>query len=143
MSNAVSGPGWLLQHSAHGAGVYTTMSEVRDISGPEQMAEKVEVTNQSSPNNYKEWLPTLLDGGPVTFTCNYIPGDPTQDSVTGMLSFLQSRGIQDWKIVPPSPNAAHTVLFTAYVTKWTPKYPFGKEATLDIELTATGPVTVN
>lgn len=143
MSNAVAGPGWLLQHSAHGAGVFTTLSEVRDISGPPQTLEKDEVTNQSSPNFYKEWLATLLDGGEVTFTCNFIPGDATQNSTTGLLSWMQGRGIQDWQIVPPSPNAAHTLTFSGYVTKWDSKFPVAKAATLDITLTVTGPVTVN
>ena len=143
MSNAVAGPGWLLQHSAHGAGIYTTLTEVRDISGPPQSLEKDEVTNQSSPNFYKEWLTTLLDGGEVTFTCNFVPGDATQNSATGLLSWMQGRGIQDWQIVPPSPNAAHTIVFTAYVTKYETKFPVAKAATVDISLTVTGPVTVN
>ncbi len=142
MSNAVSGPGWLLQHSAHGAGVFTTLSEVRDIAGPAQILEKDDVTNQSSPNFYREWISTLLDGGSVTFVTNYIPGDSTQNSVTGLLSWMQGRGIQDFQIVPPSPNAARIIAFSAFVTKWDPKFPHGKAATLDIDLTVTGPVTI-
>lgn len=143
MSNAVSGPGWLLQRSAHSANVYTTLSEVRDISGPSQVLEKDEVTNQSSPNFYKEWITTLLDGGQVTFVVNYIPNDPTQNSVTGLLSWMQGRGLQDFQIVPPSPNAARTIQFSAFVTKWDLKTPVAKAATLDIDLTVTGPVTTN
>ena len=137
MSNAVSGPGWLLADSSIGL-----IAEVRDISGPAQVAEKDEVTNQSSPNFYKEWLATLLDGGAVTFVCNYIPGDASQDQATGLLSFLQARGLRTWTITPPSPNAAHVITFTAYVTKWDSKFPVAKAATLDIDLTVTGPVTI-
>ena len=136
MSNAISGPGWILADSIIG-----TIAEVRDISGPAQVAEKDEVTNQSSPNFYKEWIATLLDGGAVTFTCNYIPGDASQDSSTGLLSFLQARGLRTWSITPPSPEESHVIGFTAYVTKWDTKFPFAKAATLDIELTVTGPVT--
>jgi hypothetical protein len=127
----------------HGAGVYTTLTEVRDISGPPQALEKDEVTNQSSPNFYKEWITTLLDGGSVTFTCNFVPGDATQNSATGLLSWMQGRGLQDWQITPPSPNSAHTITFSAYVTKYETKFPVAKAATLDIDLTVTGPVTVN
>ena len=137
MSNAVAGPGWLLADSSIG-----TIAEVRDISGPAQVAEKDEVTNQSSPNFYKEWLPTLLDGGAVTFTCNFSPSDTTQVSASGLLSFLQARGLRTWTLTPPSPYAANVIGFTAYVTKWDSKEPFSKAATLDIELTVTGPVTV-
>ena len=137
MSNAISGPGWLLADSIIG-----TIAEVRDISGPAQIAEKDEVTNQSSPNFYKEWIATLLDGGAVTFTCNYLPADATQGSSTGLLSFLKARGLRSWTITPPSPEAAHVVSFTAYVTKWDLKLPVAKAATLDVELAVTGPVTV-
>lgn len=143
MSGAVAGPGFLLQHSAHGAGVFTTITEVLDINGPAQAADTVEVTNQSSPNFYKEWLTTVIDGGSVTFTCNYVPGDATQNSVTGLLSWLQGRGLQDWQIVPPSPNGSHTVVFSAFVDKWQTKFPTAKQATIDIELKVTGAVTVN
>ena len=143
MSNAVSGPGWLLQHSAHGAGVYTTIAEVQDIKGPEQTAATDEVTNQSSPNYYKEYITTVLDGGSVTFMCNFIPGDATQNSSTGLLSWLQSRGLQDWQIVPPSPNAAHTIQFSGFVTKWGQNLPIAKHADLDVEIKITGAVTTN
>lgn len=142
MSGAIAGPGFLMQHSAHGAGVWTTITEVLDIKGPNQKADMVEVTNQSSPNNYKEWLMTLIDGGDVTFPCNWVPGDGTQDSTTGLLSWLQGRGIQDWRIVPPSPNAAHTVAFSGFVSDWGPGFPVAKQADLAITLKVSGPVTV-
>ena len=142
MSNADAGPGFLLQHSAHLAGVFTTISEVKDIAGPPQVLEKDEVTNQSSPNFYKEWITTLIDGGEVTFTCNYLPGDSTQNSSTGLLSWLQGRGLQDWQIVPPAPNAARIISFVAFVTHWEPKFAVAKAAQLDLKLTVTGPVSI-
>jgi len=133
MSNAVAGPGFLLKHAG------TLIAEVRDINGPEQVAEKDDVTNQSSPNFYREWITTLLDGGDVTFTCNYIPGDSSQ---TAMLTALQNRGVEAFTIDPPAPNAAHQVAFSARVTKWGSKFPHAKAATLDITLAVTGPVTI-
>lgn len=141
MSSAVAGPGWLLSHSAHSAGVYTTIAEVQDITGPSQSLETDEVTNQSSPNQYKEYIATLLDGGEVSFPCNYIPGDATQDSVTGLLSWMQSRGLQDWKITPPGTLSAHTITFSGFVTKWDTKLPVAKHADLEVTIKITGPVT--
>jgi hypothetical protein len=139
-SAAVAGPGWLLQHSALGAGVYTTLTEVKDIKGPAQSLETDEITNQSSPNQYKEYIATLLDGGEVTFQCVFVPGDATQDAVTGLLSWMQSRGLQDWKLVPPGTYSAHYMTFSAYVTKWDTGEPVAKHATLDVTLRITGPV---
>jgi Lambda phage tail tube protein, TTP len=142
-SSAVAGPGWLLQHSALGAGVYTTITEVKDIKGPAQALDTDEITNQSSPNQYKEFIATLLDGGEVTFQCVLVPGDATQDSVSGLLSWMQARGLQDWQIVPPGTYSSHTMTFSAYVTKWDTAEPVAAHATLDITLRITGPVTTN
>src|SRR4051812_6468103 len=132
MSLAVAGPGWILAHAG------TTIAEVLDIDGPEQKAEKDEVTNQSSPSYYKEWITTLLDGGDVKFRCNYIPGDTSQ---VGLLTALQARGVEAFTITDP--NSAETVSFDARVGQWGRKTPFGKVATLDITLHITGPVTIS
>lgn len=131
MSNAVAGPGWLLKHSG------TLIAEVGDIKGPSQTAEKDDVTNQSSPSFYKEWITTLLDGGDVTFKCNYIPGDASQ---TGLLTALQARGVESFTI--DDPNATSTISFDARVTKWDVMMPYAKAASLDIVLAVTGPVSI-
>jgi hypothetical protein len=136
-SIGVSGPGWILADSLIG-----TIAEVKDINGPAQGADKDEITNQSSPSAYKEWIVTLLDGGAVTFDCVYVPGDASQGSATGMLSFLQARGLRSFMITPPTPYTANTIAFDAIVTKWEPKMAVGKHATLSIELYVTGPVSV-
>lgn len=137
-SIGVSGPGWILADSLIG-----TIAEVKDIDGPAQTADKDEITNQSSPNAYKEWIVTLLDGGAVTFDCVYVPGDASQGSLTGVLSFLQARGLRSWTITPPTPYTANTIAFDAIVTKWAPKMPVGKHATISIELYVTGPIVVS
>jgi hypothetical protein len=134
MTQAVAGPGFLLKHAG------TLIAEVRDITGPSQVAEKDDVTNQSSPNFYREWITTLLDGGDVTFVCNWVPGDASQ---TGLLTALQGRGVEAFTIEPPAPYAANTLAFNARVGKWETKFPHNKAATLDVTLHITGPVTVS
>ena len=132
MSDAQAGPGWLLKHSG------TLVAEVRDINGPEQIAETDDVTNQSSPNYYRERVTTLLDGGDVTLECNYIPGNSSQ---LALLTALQARGVESFTIDQPSGG---TVLaFQARISKWAPKMPRDKAATLDITLAVTGPVTAS
>lgn len=133
MSGAVAGPGWLLKHSG------TLISEVIDISGPEQKAEKDDVTNQSSPGFYKEWIPTLLDGGDVSFNCNFIPGDASQGA---LLTAMQARTLEDFTLEPPSPYASEVITFTAFVMDWDIKTPHSKKATLQIKLAVSGPVTL-
>ena len=136
MSNAIAGPGWLLADSVIGL-----IAEVQDIAGPGQLSEKEDVTNQDSPSFYKEWIPTLLDGGVLTFTCNYIPGDASQGGATGLLSFMHARALRTWTLTPPAPLAAHVIGFTGYVVKWDTKEPYSKAAKLDVEIAISGPVT--
>jgi hypothetical protein len=139
-SIGVAGPGWLLQHGTSPTGPWTTIAEVGDIKGPAQQLDTDEITNQSSPSAYKEYIGTLLDGGEVTTTCIFVPGDPTQGSVAGLLSWLQGRGPQYWQLVPPGSYSADITSFTAFVSKWEPGAPVGKHATLDVTLKVTGPV---
>ena len=137
-SIGVAGPGWILADTLIG-----TIAEVKDIKGPAQIADKDEITNQSSPSAFKEWIVTLLDGGAVTLDCVYVPGDASQGSASGMLSFLLARGKRSFTITPPSPYTAHTIAFDALVTKWEPGMPVGKHATISIELYVTGPIVVS
>jgi hypothetical protein len=132
MSGAVSGPGWLLKHNG------TTIAEVRDGSGPEQKADKDEVTNQSS-GVYKEWIPTLIDGGDVTANTNYIPGNASQQA---LLAAMQARTLEDFTLTAPAPYSSEVIAFQAYVTDWDLKWPHGKHAELNIKLSVTGPITV-
>lgn len=134
MSDAITGgPGWDLKHNG------TVIAEVLDFSGAEQVAETDDVTNQSSPDFYREKLSTLLDGGDFTFNCNYIPGDTSQ---IGLLTALQGRGVEPFTLDPPGGGASWA--FDARVTKFAgPKGSIGKKATIDITLAITGPVTVS
>lgn len=136
MSNAVAGPGFLVKVSVHSAASYTTISEVKDIKGPEQTVTTVDVTNQSSPGNYKEWIPTLIDGGKLTFPANLLPTDASQ---TGLLSDLQARTLMDWELVIGGSGKA--MFFSGYVTKWGNEFPVANVAVLQVEIQITGQVT--
>lgn len=133
MSGAVAGPGWLLAHDGN------LIEEVIDITGPEQKADKDDVTNQSSPDFYREWIPTLLDGGDVKFNCNYIPGSSSQQ---GLLTAMQARTLEPFTLTAPAPYSSEVISFNAYVIDWDLKTPHNKKATLECKLAVTGPVTL-
>lgn len=57
---------------------YTTLAEVRDITGPELTAEEIDVTNHSTEGFFGESIPGFLDAGALTFDMNMIQADPTQ-----------------------------------------------------------------
>jgi predicted secreted protein len=52
--------------------VFTTIAEILTISGPNISAEEIEVTNLDSPNEFKEYISGLKDGGTIDIEVNWI-----------------------------------------------------------------------
>jgi hypothetical protein len=138
MSNAIPGPGFLLQVDM--TGTYTTIAEVKDITGPDTTVDVVDVTNQDSPDNFEEIIPTLKKGGTTSFDVNFVPTDATQDSTTGMLSFLNARTKMNWQVILPGTGLS--VQFAGYVVKWGPKFPVANVATASMDIRVSGPVII-
>lgn len=136
MSGEFAGPGMLLKVSPAGAGTYVTIARVRDIKGPEQTVDTVEVTNQDSPNNYKEWIPTLIDGGHVTFPCSFLPADSTQ---AGLLADLKARTLMDFEVAIGTSGLA--LFWSGFVVKFGTSYAVHDVAMVDVDIQVTGEVT--
>jgi hypothetical protein len=140
-SVAFAGPGNLIKFSTD-TSYGTTLGQVRDIKGPEQTAEFDDITNQSSPavgggRPFKEWIPTLIDGGVVTFPLVYNPNDATQNDALG---FLQQGTLVNWEVVIV--NSGKAWFWAGYVQKFGGNWPYSKADTIDIEIKVNGPVTV-
>jgi len=136
MSNAISGPGFLLGVAATGAGPFTTVEEVKEIKGPEQVLATVDVTNQSSPDFFREWIPTLIDGGTVTFPVNYNPSNTEQQAA---LTLLKARTLTYFQLTIGSTGEA--LHWAGYFTKFGGTWPVENVAAIDVEIKITGPVT--
>jgi len=54
--------------------VYEVVANITDISGPSREREAIEVTAHDSPDQYREFVKGLKDGGEVEITLNYDPG---------------------------------------------------------------------
>ncbi len=93
----------------NGAGVYTTIAELRDISGPNFKLDTKEVTSHSSPGAIKEFIATLIDAGEITFNISFLPQDPTHDYSAGILRDMFNRTRRNVRLVFPD----------AGVTTWT------------------------
>ena len=60
---------------------FQKIGRIRDISGPEPSVNEVDVTSNDSPEQYKEFIPGLKDGGTVSFDVVYDVRDATQTGV--------------------------------------------------------------
>ena len=112
-TSAISSHGTLLKiGDGAGSEVFTTIAEVKDISGPSYELAVEEVTNHDSAS-WREYIPTLLDVGEITFDINYYSAT-TQDQLE---TDMRAKTKRNWKIVFPLPaSGTDTRAFAAYIT---------------------------
>jgi predicted secreted protein len=141
MTQATAGPGFLLQ-KGDGANPenFTTVAEVKDITGPQIKVTTKDATNQSSTGAWAEKVATIKDGGTVTFKCNAIPSTPTQNSTTGLLADLLNKTLRNFRIQNQD-GAATRWNFAAFVTDLKQTAPVDGILEWDMTLTISGAVT--
>lgn len=141
-SQAIAGRSSVLQYSTNPPSIpFNELAEVKNISFSGTKADLADVTNMES-GNYREWLPTLLDSGELSFTGNLIANDTSEADILG---FFSGQTLVEWEVVlPPSPNfptTTGTYSFSAYVTKYERSIPHDKEASVSGSLKITGAIS--
>lgn len=117
MTNAVSGPGFRLQVGStddYLTATFTTVAEVKDITGPAMSLDVIDVTNQDSPDAYEEIIPSIRRGGEVSFDVNFVPTDPTHDDTTGLVYLANNKIKRAWRLLL-NDDASSYFRFTGYV----------------------------
>lgn len=102
MSGSKIGYGATLEF-ANGASpaVWTKVAEVTHLGGIQMSASSVDVTHMESPDDAKEFIAGLIDGGEVPIEGNFLPSNATQDDSTGLISIFKSRETRDWRMTLP------------------------------------------
>jgi predicted secreted protein len=104
-----------------GAGAFTKIANVTDISGPSRSREAIEVTAHDSPNKYREFIKGLKDGGEVEITLNY---DPAAASHMALDADFEEDDLRDYQvIILPGEADEHTWEFSAMITDLGDEYP--------------------
>lgn len=137
MSDGYAAYGTLLKigDGAGTAEVFTTIAEVGDIDGPSMSVDTIDMTNHSSPGARKEFIPSLIDSGEISFPVNFIPDDSTHDATTGIQKIMNDRDVWNWQMVFPDTT---TVTFAAMVTKFGLKEPVAGKLSADVTLKISG-----
>lgn len=134
MSNAFAGQGSKLKRGdGGGTEAFTAISEITNIQRTGSKADQVDVTNMDSTGAYREYIPTLLDAGEVSFTGNYIPGDATQAQLQ---TDFDNRRLGNWQITLP--NSLGHWAFAAFVTGFDFDLSHDKQSTITCKLKVTG-----
>ena len=142
MSDAISAFGTLLKIGDGGdPESFTTIAEVKDISGPSLSLATEEITNHSSPGGWREFIGTLLDAGEVTFDINFIPTHSTHNASTGLIADMVNKVKRNFQLV--FPDAGNTTWnFTALITGFELSEPVEGTLSASVTLRITGQPTL-
>lgn len=134
---AVRAQGTLLKIGDGGSPeTFTTVAEFRDISGPAQTADTIEVTSQDSPSHYKEFIPGLKDGGDVSGPMNFV-NSAAQDA---LLTDMENQTKRNFQIVTTH-SPAKTAAFAGYITNISHTFNLNEAAMRNVTIKVTGAVT--
>ncbi len=92
--------------AAFGTSISPSAGEITNITGPGISVDEVEITNHSSSDDCKEFVPGLIDGGEFS-----VEGNLTSTVVTGLYADLLARTSRSYTITFPN---GMTWTFTGY-----------------------------
>jgi len=145
-SQAFAGRSSVLQYSVNPPSVsYNQLEEMKTISFTGTKADLVDVSNMNS-EQFKEWLPTMIDSGDLSIAGNMIPNDQSE---VDLINFFNNQTLVFWEVVlPPGGNGPQrlnvsegTFSFAAYVSSVDRTIPVDKEATITVKLKITGGIS--
>jgi hypothetical protein len=112
--------------------VFTTVAEVTDISGPNISVGEIDTTSHDNVG-WRSYIPTLADGGEVTFEIEYDMTAATHlETTTGLVAVVLGRMVRNWRIVPPGQSKRWNV--RGFVSSFEPGYPVGDKQTASITI---------
>lgn len=95
--------------------VFTEIAEQTSLEPADAVADEVEFSNQDSVGFRKEFKPTWIDGGELSVTANYIPGNATQAQLR---TDRDAQTVRNWRINLRDPIAGsidQTITFAGFV----------------------------
>ena len=145
-TNAIPAYGTVLSRSSAASGSnpsYTTVGEVKNISGPSTEVSTIDVTCHSSAasGNYREFIPSLIDPGTIDIDLNWVPNDTTH---AALWTDLQNRTKRDFKIQTPAgaTGSSANMTFAAYVVGMPKEFPTDDVMGATLNLRITGAITL-
>lgn len=123
------------------AEVFTTIAQVRNISGPGLSLDVEDVTTHDSTGAWEEVVATVLRSGEVTLDLVWDPATPTHSNGVGLLAVMPRRATRNFKVIFPDTGAT-TWSFAAEVVSFEPDAPHDGALTASVTLKLSGEVTL-
>jgi len=123
------------------AEVFTTIAQVKNISGPGMSLDVEDVTTHDSTGSWEEVVATVLRSGEVTLDLVWDPASATHGWGIGLLAVMPRRATRNFQVIFPDTGAT-TWSFAAEVTGFEPDAPHDGALTASVSLKLTGSVTL-
>ncbi|WP_405930318.1 phage tail tube protein [Streptomyces sp. NBC_00827] len=132
--------GTQFKRDSTGAGTFVAIANVDDISGPDRSREAIEVTAHDSPDQYREFVKGLKDGGEVNLTINYNPGETSHQALD---ADFEEKDLRDYQVVIlPGDEDEHTWQFTALITSIGDEFPHDDKMAREVTVKISGKPTL-
>jgi predicted secreted protein len=132
--------GTQLKRDSNGAGVFVTIASVEDLSGPSRSRNMIDVSAHDSPDNYREFVKGMKDGGEVTATINYQPGETTHQALD---ADFEEDELRDYQLVLlPGDSDEHTWEFTAGISDISDEFPLDDKMAREVTFKISGKPTL-
>ncbi|WP_441280506.1 phage tail tube protein [Tardiphaga sp. 862_B3_N1_1] len=136
MTEARIGYGTLFKvRTSTGPDVFTTIGEQTNVTPFGVAVDSVDASHEQSPNQWREFIPGLKDGGECAVELNYVPGGTAEATLMGMLATTQVCRVT-------FPNGAH-VDFSAFITEMSAETPIDDKMALSVTLKVTGEIVMS
>lgn len=119
--------------------IYTTIGQVRSISGPTTTATVQDVTTHSTAGNWMEKLAVLIDPGTLSFPINYDPADATHQFASGMWADMIALTDRNFQTVFPA--AMGQLDYGGFVTGHSFDVPVDNVLAANIEISIDGAIS--
>ncbi|MFM9563246.1 MULTISPECIES: phage tail tube protein [Streptomyces] len=128
--------GTQFKRDSTGSGSFVTVGNVDDISGPGRSREAIEVTAHDSPDQYREFVKGLKDGGEVTLTINYDPANATHSALD---ADFEEKDLRDYQVVIlPGTADEYTWEFHAMITDLSDEFPHDDKMAREVTVKISG-----
>lgn len=118
----------------NGTEIFSTVAEVKNLSGPNMAAAVIDVTNMDSQNNTREFITSLVDPGEMSFTLNFLPGNVGQQDI---INDLKNRTRRNYQLVWTD-SANTTWNFAGLVTSFQPSSATEESLMASVTIKVTG-----
>lgn len=138
-STATSGFGTLLKLGDEASPeVWTTIAEITGLTGPGEKLDLIECTHMESPSNYKEYIPSLVDGGEVSIDLNFLPGNSVQQSIRTAMTARTKKHFQ----ITWTNTGGTKYAFYGYVTSFQPSAKINDKLSASITIKVTSTISL-